>query len=372
MNPQRPRVLHFIDTTGPGGAETVFLSVADGMRARGWDARAIVVGPGWVLDRVHALDLPVDVVETHGRLDTRYLRSLRSVVRRHGIGLIHAHLLSPAVYATAVGLTTGTPVVSTFHGASDVTVAGRRRTLRHRLVERGGTVVCVSEPLRDDLAVSVGARSANVRVIHNGVDVDRFAAADGRAVRRAFGIADDTVLVGALGNVRPAKDYQTLLRAAALCPPDVSINFAIVGEPTEPLYGELCALRDELGLGGRVAFWGFRDDVPEVLSAFDILAISSESEGFSLAAVQAMAAGTPVVATRSGGPERIITHGVDGMLVPARSPSSLAAAIRQLAACATMRERFAQAARQTVVQRFSMGRMLDEYEQLYDQRIAAR
>ena len=81
------------------------------------------------------------------------------------------------------------------------------------------------------------------------------------------------------------------------------------------------------------------------MAAFDVLAISSSSEGFSLAAIQAMAAGTPVVATRSGGPEQIITDDVDGLLVPTRSPVDLAAAIRRLVAEPALGTRLANAAR---------------------------
>src|SRR5690606_25498155 len=119
-------------------------------------------------------------------------------------------------------------------------------------------------------------------------------------------------------------------RAAAHLSPDQRLAFAVVGQRTEPLHEELCALRDSLGLRDRVAFWGFREDAPEVMAAFDVLAISSKSEGFSLAAVQAMAAGTPVVATRSGGPEEILTDGVDGILVERRSPEALAYGIRTI------------------------------------------
>src|SRR5690606_28853285 len=130
------RVLHFIDTTGPGGAETIFLQVASGLRERGWPGRVVLIGPGWVEDRARELGLPLDVVPTSGRWDVRYLMRLGSLVRRHGIGLIHAHLFSPALYASVIGAGLGVPVVATMHGASDIEPQGRAWRSRYALIHR--------------------------------------------------------------------------------------------------------------------------------------------------------------------------------------------------------------------------------------------
>lgn len=365
MREKRQTVLHFIDTTGPGGAETVLMQTALGLSSRGWPARIGLIGQGWLYDAVRDLGLPVDLVPTRGRADLRYVRLLRSLVQREKIGLIHAHLFSPAVYASLVGRWSGVPVVATFHGASDVRAGHVSRRLRYKLIGAAGHVVCVSESLRREVLRSRLVDSQRVTVIHNGVDLARFSEPDGNAVRRAHGILPEMRLVGALGNMRPAKDYANFLRAASILSTDTSLQFAIAGECTDPYYSELCRERDRLGLTDRVHFWGFRDDVPNVLAAFDVLAISSGSEGFSIAAVQAMAVGTPVVATRSGGPEEIITHGHDGLLVPPRSPEALASAVRKVLDDGQLSDLFRNNARRTASERFSLNRMLENYEDLY-------
>ncbi len=364
--------LHFIDTTGPGGAETIFLELASGLRDRGWRTRTVVVGSGWVLDGVRARELPVDIVPTRGRLDFSYLRQLHGLVRRHGVKLIHAHMYSPAVYASIVGGLTGASVVATFHGRTDVDREGIGRRLRYRLINRQATVVCVSTSLATELDPDGRGRFRDLRVIHNGVDTSARGETRRSLLRREHGVSDDTFLVGAIGNVRPAKDYPNLLRAASRLRADESVKFCIVGQPTDPLYSELLRIRDDLGLSERVSFWGFRNDIPDVLSAMDALVISSSSEGFSLAAVQAMSAGRPVIATRCGGPEEILTHGVDGILVPTSDPDSLAAAIRTIAADRALREGLARAARETAVTRFSLTAMLDQYEQIYRRVLASQ
>jgi glycosyltransferase involved in cell wall biosynthesis len=324
----------------------------------------VVVGPGWVLESVRAAGLPVDVVETRGRLDLRYIRALHGLVRRHHIDLIHAHLFSPAVYASVIGAWASVPVIATFHGESDVESGGLGRRLRYRLIDRQAIVVGVSDALAQRLA-GPGLVRRDLRIIQNGVDLAAFESGDGAVVRREHGIPVDTVLIGALGNIRPAKDYFTLIRAAAAVARERKVVFAVVGERTEPLYGELQALRDSLGLRDRFQFWGFRNDVPNVIDAFDMLVVSSSSEGFSLAAIQAMAAGTPVVATRSGGPEGIITDQHDGLLVPPRDPEKLAAAISRLLDDRPLADSLAERASATVRARFSLKAMLDRYEELY-------
>lgn len=365
MKSESGSVLHFIDTTGPGGAETVFLQVAAGLERRGWRGRSIIVGPGWVLDTAQSLGLTVDMVPTRGRFDLSYVRRLRDLVRRHQVRLIHAHLFSPAVYASAIGAWTGTPVVATFHGSSDAVNGGLARRLRYRLVDRQATIVCVSESLRDELETLDLVRASRLRVIHNGTDPAVHEGATGSAVRREHRIADDAIVIGALGNLRPAKDFPNFLRAAALLASDQRLVFAIAGDCTEPLYSELRQISSDLGIGDRVSFWGFRSDVPDVLAAFDVLAISSSTEGFSLAAIQAMAAGTPVVATRSGGPEQIITDGVDGLLVRPQDPESLAAGVRSIIEDPALGNRLTSQARHTLHRRFSLDTMLDGYEHLY-------
>ena len=341
------------------------MQIAAGMRDRGWTSRSVVLGPGWVLNGLQERALHYDIVETQGRFDVRYLWQLRSLVRRHGVELIHAHLFSPAVYASLVAALEHVPLVATFHGASDVEYGGWSTRLRYRFISRRATIVCVSESLAAAIPAQGLSTATRSRVIHNGVDVARFAAASGHDLRLEHGVADDTFLIGALGNMRDAKDYPTLLRAAAVLAPDLRVAVAIVGEPAEPLLGELTRLRSELGLEQRVSFWGFRNDVPEVLAAFDALAISSVSEGFSLAAVQALAAGKPVVATRCGGPEEILTDGVDGLLVPTSSPDALAGALHRLIESPNLCTRLSTAGRMTAAGRFSVESMLDAYETLY-------
>jgi glycosyltransferase involved in cell wall biosynthesis len=166
--------------------------------------------------------------------------------------------------------------------------------------------------------------------------------------------------------VRAPKAYDNLLRAAAIAVKgDPNLRFVVVGEGSGTLLEELLRLRAQLGLQDIVCFAGFRPEVSVPLRNFDSFILPSRSEGFSIATVQAMASGLPVVATRSGGPEEIVTDGIDGLLVPRDDPDALAAAMLRVAADEGLRRRLGSAARAAARTKFSLTKMLEGYEEIY-------
>src|SRR5690606_35839715 len=111
----------------------------------------------------------------------------------------------------------------------------------------------------------------------------------------ALGLPSDTFLVGSLGNVRPAKSYDNLIRAASqLCKRHPRLHFVIAGDTKCTLMDSLKSLIEKLDLSGRMHFVGFQADTARYLSGLDVFVLSSESEGFSIATVEAQAAGIPV------------------------------------------------------------------------------
>jgi glycosyltransferase involved in cell wall biosynthesis len=126
------------------------------------------------------------------------------------------------------------------------------------------------------------------------------------------------------------------------------------------------ALRDKLGLTEDAVFAGARDDISEVMAAFDVYALSSRSEGFSLSTIEAMASGLPVVATRCGGPEQILDHEATGLLVENGSAETMARAIDHLRRNPAERARLGRAAREAALSRYSVEAQVRAYEDLYD------
>lgn len=364
------RVLHLIDTTGPGGAETIFLQLVNGLRAHGVESIPAVLGPGWLKSALVARGCdPIEVRSAGRTMDVRYLGSLLRLIRDRRIDLVQTHLLGSAVYGALAGSLTGCPVVSTFHGVWDFEREKRLAWAKYFLLRwRVGMLVFVSEFVRDQFAAHAVLSSRKVSVIPNGVDLEQFRPHGDRTVRGELGVRDEELLVCAVGNVRPAKAYDVFVRAAALVQTiSDRFRFVVVGDLGEDGATELRGIADTLGVGKRLTFVGFREDVADVLNSADIYVSTSDSEGFSLTAVQALACGVPVVATRSGGPERIVQEGRTGFLVPCRAPGLIADAILRLGLDEQLRRRFGVEARSSVADRFSVQTMCAAYMRVYDE-----
>jgi len=367
------RILHLIDTGGPGGAETVFRDLVTHLPEERWESVAVVPwADDWLEGALRDAGLEPRVLTSTSSFDLRYLRSLAALVKEVRPDLIQTHLLTTAVYASAVSRLSGHPVVSTFHGQVDVSPDLRFRELKFRILDRPrNRYVFVSDALRAWFGDTTPLRGDRTRTVHNGVafDVRSTNRANGarRAWRARLEVGGNDLLVGAVGNLRPSKDYETLLRAASRVGSEHPgrVVFAVAGEGQGELRARLEALRDELALGDCVRFLGFVDDVAGFLEALDIYVLTSSSEGFSLSTVEAMARGLPVVATACGGPEEIVEHGRTGRLVPVERPEEVARSLLDLASDAELRRRLGAAGRDSVTHRFSINAMVAGYEAVY-------
>ena len=197
--------------------------------------------------------------------------------------------------------------------------------------------------------------------------IRRFAPSRNGDARRELGLGTDDILVTAVGNVRPAKAYDVLLRAAGILRRRSDrYRFIVVGEGHGRLLDDLLALRDHLALGSAVRFLGFRADVAPLLQCSDVLVSSSDSEGFSLSVIQALACGVPVIATRSGGPNEILVDGVHGLRVDTGSPDQITAAVERVVRDGALRRRLAYRGRELVEHRYAVETMIARYSRLYE------
>lgn len=358
--------MHVIDTPGPGGGETVCVRLAAGLTGERWQSVVAVPGAGWLLDEARRVGLPAVIAAPAGRgFDTRYLRTVASRIREVGADVVQTHFLGPAVYGGVAGRVLGVPVVSTFHGLADF-AESRFRGLKLRLL--GWTarrLVFVSGALRRETLALGGLSPSRAVVIRNGLPEPDGERAAGPDPRGDWGVREGDVVIGAVGNVRPAKAYDVLLHATALLvKAGVPVRVVIAGDKGGPLGEELVRLRDALELSDRVRFLGYREDVDRVLEACDVFVLTSSSEGFSLATVQAMRAGLPVVATRCGGPEEILRDGETGLLVSPGSAEAVRDGLLRVIRDGALARRLGGRAR-LAAGAFSERGMIGAYERLY-------
>jgi glycosyltransferase involved in cell wall biosynthesis len=362
-------ILHLIETTGPGGAETVLLNVACRLDPAVFHSTVVVTGPGWLYDRLIEAGIETLILPSTGANDVGFLRGLNRIVREKRIDLVHSHLAGMNFYASLAGRLTGRPVVATYHGMlGDWT----RKTLKNRLkyaVIRRCTyrIVAVSDFLRTKLISTWSFPDKKVALIYNGVDFEEFEKVyPRRTLKDELSLPPDSLLVGMVGNIRPAKGHEFFVRAARLIVDRIpNCRFLIVGQGEGKLLDDLKQQIDQLKLRESVHLVGFREDIPFVLSQLDVFVLSSITEGLSIATIEAMALARPVVVTDSGGPAEIVEDGRTGFLTPPADPRAMAEKVVQLLNDHEMARRVGEEGRTSVRRRFGIKQNIQAYEALY-------
>ena len=256
------------------------------------------------------------------------------------------------------------------------TAAARVVTRRMDYAPRGGwyarwlynrsvdAVVAISEGVRQVLVRS-GVEPARIHVVASGVDVARFAAAGAARDRERarHGIEPGTLLMVVVAALERRKGHAVLLDALAKLA-DVPLHVLCAGRGSEA--DALAAQCEALGLGSRVTFLGEIADVAPLLAAADLIVMPSLHEGLGVAALEAMAAAKPVIASRVGGLAEVVDHDVTGLLIAPGDAPALAAAIRRVAGARDWALRLGAAGRERVERRFSMRAMGEGTLAVYD------
>lgn len=362
-----PAVLHLIDTGGPGGAETIFTQLAHRMGAF-TKTLAVIPREDWLSANLRQVGIDPIILSAKGSFNLRYLQKLTRIARARDVRLIHTHLLGSAVYGAILGLMTRTPVLSVLHGPTDLREPGRLPKLKARLLARYcSRIVAVSESTRNALE-TFGINPEATVLVQNGIDTHRYTPGREHDLRNELRLNPRDLLIGAVGNIRKPKAYDDLIEAAArTMPRHTCVHLVIVGQGEDIALASLRSQASSHGLADRIHFVGFRRASPELYRNLDIFVSSSRSEGLSLAFLEAMSSGLPIVATRSGGPQEVIEHGRSGLLVPVNEPDALGAALDHAISDPDLRIRLGTAARSRVMGEYSLESTLSQYESLYRQ-----
>jgi glycosyltransferase involved in cell wall biosynthesis len=352
-----------------GGAERQLAELVTHMdRAR---FRPIVVcqkGGGPFFDQIAAAGIQATALRTPHRGDPRFALRLAAICRREGVRAMVIRGFSTMVVGVLVGKALGIrPILMAEHATGRIDRDPKKRPIERRLAPRVDGAIAVAKGQIPFLIEDKGFDAARIRVIYNGIDVSRWPPRPRDAAALAeLGIPENAPVVGILAMLRPEKDHATFLRAARLVRRKLpEARFLVVGDGPER--GRLESLVEELGLGGRVLFAGRRDDVPRMLSVFDVSVLSSTTvETFPMAFLEAMAMARPLVATRVGGVPEMIEEGGNGHVVPTRDPDALAAALLDVVAERERALAMGRRSREIVERRFSIERMVADTEAYLD------
>jgi len=253
-------------------------------------------------------------------------------------------------------------VVTTLHG-TDITIVGSDPSyaaLTQFLITSSDAATAVSESLardtRSHFCLQRG-RGCRIEVIPNFVDTERYHPSAG-----GERLGDPPVAVH-VSNFRPVKRVPWLVRAFARATEGTAAELRLIGDGPDLRPAREEALR--LGIGTRVRFLGARDELPELLAPADLFLLASEEESFGLSALEAMACGTPVVATAVGGVPEVVAHGEAGLLSPPHDLEAFAANLRAVLFDRERSRAMGEAARRLAVERFARDPIVSRYEELY-------
>ena len=364
------KVVHVVESLDIGGLEKVVIALAAWQRTRGHASRIVCLfHEGALAAEARAAGLCVQAVNKRPGFDLGALRSLRRDLAKDGADVVHTH--NPvAHYYAAAGIARLGPkhLVNTRHGMGASRDSRRLRLLYRVALLQTGKVVAVCHAARESFVSTGTVPLAMATVIPNGVAIERIAprSASMRShLLCQLGRPESSVLLGTVGRLSAVKDHATLLQAVAQLRAGGQVaDLLVIGDGA--LRGALEAQARSLQLDACVHFMGMRDDVGQLLAGLDVFVLSSLSEGYSLALVEAATAALPIVATQVGGNADIVQHGVTGLLVPASNPAALAAAIARLSDEPATRARMGQAGREWALRHGSIEAMGLAYQDLYD------
>jgi glycosyltransferase involved in cell wall biosynthesis len=290
---------------------------------------------------------------------------LLTLLTRERIDVVHAHMPRASVPGAIAARLARVPVVVSHEHGSTLSGKRMRPLLDREVVARLSTImIAVSEYDRQNLIAREGIASERIMVLHNGIDgrLGDDSAGPPPGLERPPGVP----LIGAVGRLFAQKDYANLVRAVAvLRERGRALRCVILGDG--PQRAQLEALISQIGVGDSVRLLGRRDDVGQVLRAFDVAVLSSVWEGTPLAGLEYMAAGRPIVATAVGGVPEMLRDGVDGILVPPRDHVALADGIARVLDDPELAARLGASAQARQAESYELDGVVRRLEGIYDE-----
>jgi glycosyltransferase involved in cell wall biosynthesis/ribosomal protein S18 acetylase RimI-like enzyme len=357
------------------------------LRDEGFDVTAISAPGPWVTDLekegIRHIPWPHATRAWNPRADLTAFTELHHLFKKERFHLVHTHNPKPGVMGRVAARLAGVPcVVNTVHGLYAAPSDRARKRIPVLALERMAAAFSDLEMYqsREDLDWARRLRvvsPAKSLLLGNGTDLSLFdpsAVSSERkdTLRKELGIENDALVVGTVGRLVAEKGYREVFAAAqhlrARLP---QIRFVAVGE-VDPDKSDTLTDRDIQHAGEHVTFTGWRKDVRDLLAVFDVFVLASWREGFPRSAVEAAAMAKPLVLTDIRGCREVVRHGVEGLLIPTRSPGHLAEAITLLAQDPALRATLGEAARSRALESFDERRIADLVVRSYGQLLARK
>jgi glycosyltransferase involved in cell wall biosynthesis len=358
-------VAHVVLSLDVGGLERNVINQVREGQALGQSVSVICLErPGVLGERVEALGGRLISLSKPPGIRLSAFRKLRAILWGLSPDIVHTHQIGTLFYAGPAAARLGKSricVVHTEHGREPYTKSAQRRWLGRLAGLHAQRIFCLTHDMAAELTAHRIVPTSRIRVIDNGIDIDRVRdRGDPAALRRSLGIPEDVPVIGTVGRLVEVKQHDVLIRAFAELHRELpDAHLVIVGDG--PRKDEILALIGQLGLQSSVHVAGYQAEAWKFPYIMDCFALTSRSEGMPQAVLEAAIAAVPIVAHRVGGLPEVIEHERTGILVGPDDPSALTRALLNILASPESARRMGRAARERVESRFHVRRMARVY-----------
>jgi glycosyltransferase involved in cell wall biosynthesis len=368
------RVLHVLRPAA-GGMKQHVLQLATGMGAYGFESQIACPGDSDIVQSALAAGIEVRPVPIVGPIsplrDLDAILVLADVIRHGSFDIIHAHGSKAGLVGRIAAALARVPRrVVTVHndvmgGSVRPGMRGAVAAVERMLAKRTSRIIAVSDALRAELIDVVGLDPALVVTVHNGIDLAPFlSSVDPGPIRDRYGIPRDAIVFGQAARFAPQKGHDTMVAAAVPVLEKVPNAYLLLAGDG-PLLEPTKRMAQATQVADRIVFPGFETNVRGLLAAIDVFVSSPVSEGLGLAAIEAMAAGRPVVSVRTGGVPEVVIDGETGILADPGDTAALTEAMLRLAREPMTRLAMGDAGRRRALEEFAEERMLERTAAIY-------
>lgn len=362
------KILHLISSSGFFGAERVMIVLSKALLEQ---EHEVVVGcicnkynPHIeTVEEAKKAGIPTKVFDSRYQFDPKTIRVIKRYIIENNIDIVHSHGYKSNLYAL-LSATKNIGRVATNHNWLTSSLRLKVYCYLDRLwIKRFDSIVAVSKEIQT-IMVNKGVPKKKIRVIDNGIDLERFRNIEDNC-KKEFDILENRTVLGIIGNLSNEKGHKYLIDAVEMLEKThKEILVLVVGDGR--LKEQLKNYVQKIGLNKNFIFTGIRKDIPQLLNTIDIFLITSVKEGLPMVLLEAMAAHKTIVATRVGAIPKVITDKVNGMLVPPRKPEEISKAINELIKDNNKRKQLSKQAYVDVVESYSSTKMCKQYVKEYE------